>query len=238
MVGLYGPIFFTTGVVIDDMKKTVGARWGAHEIWQSKPVLEYAGASLIDLTFKMSLLKPFTVDPLGSIIALQEIMDLGTPLPLILGLFPMGRGSSLFIMESLEVEPHYFFQGGGIMGATCNVKLKEYPDPGLINTLKAALGGSGSTPSTEATAGEVKVGELSPDSGALPDSTVAEEGGGGGAPNLNQGPELVGQGADDIGGTTPAPTPTPTPQVPQTGSAALDATDMSIPTERLNAPHS
>ena len=242
MIGLYGPIVFVTGVIVDDMKKSVAARWGTHEIWQAKPVLEYAGPSLIEISFKISLLKPFTIDPTGSIVALQEIMDLATPLPLILGLLPLGRGSSLFIMESLEVEYLYFFQGGGIMGANCDVKLKEYPDPGLIQTLKAALGGafgsSGGSPTTAT--GDVQVGQLQPDvnAGPLPADTVTQEGGTA-TSNLNQGPELVGQGADDIGGTNAAPSPSATPQVPQSTNNAfpdLDNIGINNPNSPQNIP--
>jgi Phage P2 GpU len=223
MIGMYGPIFFTTGVVVDNMKKTVGARWGTHEIWQGKPILEYAGASLIELSFQLQLLKPFTIDPLAAIITLQEIMDLATPLPLILGVFPMGRGLSLFVMESLEVEPLYFFQGGGILGANCEVKLKEYPDPGLINSLLAALGGQGSQStadvgtagSTTSAAGGVDTG-ADANAGTLPDANIADEQ-----------PPPTSFGPPD----TPA-SPAPTPQVPQTGSLSIDGGDLDAPITR------
>jgi phage protein U len=230
-------VFGTFGGAVstfDELKKTVSARWGTHEIWQGKPILEYAGASLIELTFKMELIKPYTVDPKSAITMLQEIMDLAIPLPLIIGLFPMGRGLSLFVMESLEIELKYFFQGGGILGASANVKLKEYPNPPLINTLRAALGGGDTAPATDTAAtaapgtaaasnptGDVLAGDLEP-------KVVAPEAAGAGnAPEI--GPENIG--VESTGPTEVPTTPSPpidtqifpqgggdtTPQIPQTG---------------------
>lgn len=144
MIGLYGPVVF--GVVgggvqtFDQMRKQVSARWGTHEVHMSKPLLEYGGPQLIELTFIMTLIKPVTVDPTGTIRLLQETMDLAIPWPLIIGKMPMGRDASLFVMESLGVNPEYFFRGGTIIGANVEVKLKEYPTS-LISSLFNALGG-------------------------------------------------------------------------------------------------
>ena len=145
MIGLYGPIFFHSGstglLTFDQMKKTVAARWGEHPIHLAKPLLEYGGAQLIEVSFKMELIKPFTADPLGTIVMLEEIMDLGIPLPLVIGLKPMGRGFSLFVMTSLTHEMKYFYRGGGLLGASVDVQLKEYPTTFSISNLMKALGG-------------------------------------------------------------------------------------------------
>lgn len=148
MIGLYGPVVFgTTGAGVstfDDMHKTVSARWGVHEVFGAKPMLEYSGPQLIELTFSMDLITPATVNPTSTITMLQEIMDLAIPLPLVIGSMPMGRDASLFVMQSLEVIPEYFFRKGTIMGAKVQVSLKEYPTniiSSLLNALGGALGG-------------------------------------------------------------------------------------------------
>jgi hypothetical protein len=114
MIGLYGPVFFHSGstglTTFDAMKKTVTARWGVHEVWLDKPMLEYAGPELIEISFTMELIKPFTTDPLGMIILLEETMDLAIPYPLVIGLKPMGRGMSLFVLTSLTHEMKYFYR--------------------------------------------------------------------------------------------------------------------------------
>ena len=172
MIGLYGPVLFGTfgGKVstFDGFKKSVAARWGVHEVWQDKPAMEYAGASLIEVEFKMTLCKPYTIDPMATVVLLQETMDLALPYPLVLGLFPVGRGLSLFVMTELQTEFQYFYRGGALMGAVCDVKLKEYPNPNIINTLLQALGGAfgsgggGATAASTATGGTVTTGDLTP----------------------------------------------------------------------------
>jgi hypothetical protein len=173
MIGLYGTIFFhsgTTGLTtFDEMNKTVAARWGDHPVHLAKPLLEYSGPQLIEITFKMELIKPFTADPLGTIIILEEIMDLAIPLPLIIGMKPMGRGLSLFVLASLKHQMKYFYRGGGLLGASVEVELKEYPTTISISSLMRALGGvfggqgaagaAGTTAAVTPT-GEVQVGAL------------------------------------------------------------------------------
>lgn len=143
-IGTYGPIIFGTGptgvLTFDNFKKTVTARWGTHEVYQDKPLLEYAGPNLIEVAFTMGLISPITSDPTAAIVTLQETMDLALPYPLTIGMLPVGRDASLFILESLEVNPKYFYRGGTIIGAEVAVKLKEYPT-NFISTLLQALGG-------------------------------------------------------------------------------------------------
>jgi phage protein U len=157
MIGLYGTILFHSGTgsitTFDELKKTVSARWETHEIFQDKPLLEYGGPQLIEVSFSMCFIKPMTMDPTAGIIALQQIMDLALPLPLILGVLPVGRGSSLFVMTELEVNPKYFFQGGSIMGAAVEVKLKEYVEGNILNSLQKLMGGGQGGDTTAATTG-------------------------------------------------------------------------------------
>jgi hypothetical protein len=123
------------------MSKTVTARWGEHPVHLAKPLLEYGGPQLIEISFKMELVKPFTTDPLATIIVLEEIMDLAIPLPLVVGMKPMGRGFSLFVLTSLKHQMKYFYRGGGLLGASVDVELKEYPTTISISSIMRALGG-------------------------------------------------------------------------------------------------
>ena len=145
MIGVYGPIFFTPGnpvTTFDNMKKTVTARWGEHEVWLGMPLLEYAGPKLIEVSFTMELIKPFTMDPMGAVTILEGMMDSATPAPLIVGMKPMGRGMSMFVMTSLSSQPKFFYRGGEWMGCSVEVQLKEYPSTSSPNNLMQALGGA------------------------------------------------------------------------------------------------
>jgi hypothetical protein len=171
MIGLYGPIFFHSGstglTTFDEMRKTVSARWGDHPVHLQKPLLEYGGPQLIEIGFRMELIKPFTMDPLAAIIMLEEIMDLAIPLPLIIGMKPMGRGVSLFVLTQLQHTMKYFYRDGGLLGASVEVQLKEYPD-NIISTLMRALGGGGGG---QGPANDANVGPLSDVSSSDPAST-------------------------------------------------------------------
>lgn len=146
MTGMYGPIIFGTGYGgndFQDMRKSVSARWLSHEVHASKPLLEYGGPQLIEIQFRMKWCLPISGDPTQTIFILQEIMDLAVPLPLVMGMFPMGRGSSLFVMTELSWNPNYFFRDGAMIAADADVHLKEYVDSVSPSSLFSALGGLG-----------------------------------------------------------------------------------------------
>jgi len=189
MTGIYGPIVFGTGYGgndFQDMRKTVSARWLSHEVHLNKPLLEYGGPQLIEVEFTMKWMLPISGDPVSAIFILQEIMDLALPLPLFIGLLPVGRGSSLFVMQELQISPKYFVQGGVLIGADAQVHLKEYVDTLALNSLLQALGAGN-------TASDVNA-------GSLPTDMVNTESAGSSANNVvnttnnpaNQGPELFG----------------------------------------------
>jgi phage protein U len=159
MIGLYGPIFFQSGSTnlstFDGLKKTVTARWGSHEVWMDKPMLEYSGPQLIEVNFTMELIKPFTVDPLATVILLEETMDLAVPYPLIIGMKPMGRGMSLFVLTSLSHQPKYFYRSGQWLGCSVEVQLKEYPNISLSNLIQALGGAFSNDPAPDVQAGSL-----------------------------------------------------------------------------------
>jgi phage protein U len=193
MIGLYGPIFFQSGSTnlstFDGLKKTVTARWGAHEVWMDKPMLEYSGPQLIEVNFTMELIKPFTVDPLATVILLEETMDLAIPYPLVIGMKPMGRGMSLFVLTSLSHQPKYFYRSGQWLGCSVEVQLKEYPNISLSNILQALGGAFGNSPAPDAQAGPLPSSLSTPEATAYP--TIAND-------PVSPGPEI----SQNAGGIT------------------------------------
>jgi phage protein U len=179
MIGLYGPIFFQSGstnlCTFDGMKKTVTARFGSHEVWMDKPMLEYSGPQLIEIAFTMELITPFTVDPLTTVIMLEEIMDLATPLPLVIGMKPMGRGMSLFVLTSLSHQPKYFYRSGQWMGCSVDVQLKEYPNITLSNLIQALGGAANQTAPSDVSAQGASQPDTSADAAANSASTYTPQ---------------------------------------------------------------
>jgi Phage P2 GpU len=104
--------------------------------------LEYGGPQLIEIEFSMNFIKPLTTDPVLMMTVLEEIMNLAIPLPLIIGLKPMGRASSLFVMNDLSENPKFFFRNGQVIAASVDVRLIEYATSFNFGNLAQALGGT------------------------------------------------------------------------------------------------
>jgi hypothetical protein len=247
MIGLYGPIFFhsgTTGLsTFDAMKKTVTARWGDHALHLAKPLLEYGGPQLIEISFKMELIKPFTVDPLMTIVMLEEIMDLAIPLPLIIGVKPMGRGLSLFVLTSLSHEMKYFYRGGGLLGASVDVQLKEYPmtPQQLLSSLKQALGGvfggGATTPTGTVTTGPLTQVGTDANAGTLPDGLTAPDQLASGAAQAQTAPLTLGSGTPvdtSMGLNAAIATPAEPPPMPEAQALTLGSGTQPSSPLRLN----
>lgn len=210
MIGMYGPVFFQSGqpvTTFDNMKKTVSARWGNHDIWLDKPLLEYSGPQLIEINFTMELITPWTADPLGTVFLLEETMDLALPYPLVIGMKPMGRGMSLFVMTSLSSEPKYFYRGGQWMGCSVEVQLKEYANISISSLTKALGGALGGGNSQDPTTGPYGTDAASSNAAVNQGPELVGSPGDAGAGSLNQGPELVGQ--DVNAGSVPSSMITP-----------------------------
>lgn len=210
MIGLYGPIFFQSGnpvTTFDNMKKTVTARWGSHEVWLDKPLLEYSGPQLIEVSFTMELITPFTADPLGTVILLEETMDLAIPYPLIIGMKPMGRGMSLFVMTSLSSQPKHFYRNGSWLGCSVEVQLKEYPNISLSNLMQALGGVFGGGQTGASATGPFGTDAASSSAAVNQGPELVGSPGDAGAGPVNMGPELVGQ--DASAGTVPSSMITP-----------------------------
>jgi Phage P2 GpU len=150
MIGMYGFVIFTSGGfgrlnTFDELRKSVSARWEPHDIIKGKPLLEYGGPALIEVEFTMNFIKPMTTDPTVMMITLEQIMDFALPLPLVIGLKPMGRGASLFVMSDLSENPKYFYRNGQIIAASVEVRLMEYATGFLFGNISQALGKLGNT---------------------------------------------------------------------------------------------
>jgi anti-sigma factor ChrR (cupin superfamily) len=73
---------------------------------------------------------------------------------------------SLFVLTSLTHEMKYFYRDGGLLGASIDVQLKEYPNISL-NSLVQALGGVfGNSPAPDTQAGALDSSMTSADTAA------------------------------------------------------------------------
>jgi hypothetical protein len=120
------------------MKKETYAR---HRVIQQVDLLEDTGADPIELTIQMHFHAPYTLAPGAAISQLEAVMDSRTPLPLVIGSTPVGRGFlTLFVIEDLQSKMSKFSSSALIIG-DIDVKLCEYAGSLSLSGPLSALGG-------------------------------------------------------------------------------------------------
>jgi hypothetical protein len=144
--GALGPIIFQGGLgttnTFHSISKINRQVFVKHRIIQSTDMVESTGSDLIELSLDMHFHGPYTIAPSAAIAALEAVMSLRIPLPLIIGRVPVGRGLlTLFVIESVDTKMSRWV-GSGLAIADITVKLLEYPNPfGSLGPL-SALGGA------------------------------------------------------------------------------------------------
>lgn len=140
-VGFLGTIPFVAsrGYVrtFDDYKRQGEARWAEHEILGKKPLSEFLGENLEEISFTMLFRKDQGVNPQSEVNTLKELRDGGTPVPLVLGFKVIGDG--LWTVRGLSYSVDFWDKWGHPQAITANVSLKEYSDG--KTTLKEAFKG-------------------------------------------------------------------------------------------------
>jgi hypothetical protein len=147
--GALGPIIFQGGLgtanTFHSISKTNKQVFVKHRLLQTLDLVEATGVDLIEINLEMHFHGPYTLAPSAAIAALEAVMSLKIPLPLIIGRIPVGRGVlTLFVIESIDSKMTRFV-GAGLAIADVTVKLLEYPNPfgsmGPISALGGALPG-------------------------------------------------------------------------------------------------
>jgi Phage P2 GpU len=146
LIGAYGPIVFMggqgTAIGFHSISKTNKQTLVKHRIISSTDLVESTGPDLIELNMEMHFHGPYTLSPSAGIAALEAVMASNTPLPLIIGRVPTGRGLlTLFVVEAIDSKMSTFV-GSGLAVADVSVKLLEYPNPLPSGGPLSALGGA------------------------------------------------------------------------------------------------
>ena len=88
MIGTLGDVVFETSSekirTFDNMKRDGSARWTAHEVMSNKPVLEFIGPDIEQISFSMRLDVALGINPTAELETLREVRDKGEAVKLIL----------------------------------------------------------------------------------------------------------------------------------------------------------
>lgn len=146
MDGALGPIIFQGGLgsmnTFHAFTKTKKQTYVKHRIIQQIDLVEGAGADPIEGTLQMHFHAPYTLPPSAALTALEGLMDMQIPVPLIIGSTPIGRGFlTLFVIEEIPSKMSKFISSSWIVG-DIEVRLLEYPHAISLSGPLSALGGA------------------------------------------------------------------------------------------------
>jgi phage protein U len=122
----------------DNYKKQSSARWATHEIIGKKPVREFLGQDIDEITFDMLLRSDLGISPQKEVEKLTKLRDKGTPVPLVIGNKVIG--STLWTVESVSEQVQRWSKLGNPLSISVSVTLKEYPDNTKVSLGKAYKG--------------------------------------------------------------------------------------------------
>ncbi|MGL4566912.1 MAG: phage tail protein [Fusobacteriaceae bacterium] len=128
IIGTLGKIVFSVSrfyiKTITDVSMDSSVNWSEHKIIGNKPKLQFLGAELDTVSFKIVLSAFQNVNPLKSADELSCYMKNGTVLNFILGGMKVGKGR--YVITSLK-ESHKKFNSLGIVTVMeIDISLKEY----------------------------------------------------------------------------------------------------------------
>lgn len=129
-IGYMGSItFFSSDSFLltpSNISRSGSARWADHDLVLKKPVSQFVGQSLEELSFKIQLIAHHGVTPDTQLKKLRQMRDTGQVFPLVLGGRPVTQ--NYWRIESLSEGDCYYNAYGKLTQCTVDVSLKEYDD--------------------------------------------------------------------------------------------------------------
>lgn len=126
MIGSFGGIIFRvssdTVKTFTDLKRTSQGRYSEHDVIGKKPVVEFLGPALDEISFTMNISASLGVNPSAMIDRAFAIVKNGDNYNFILG----GRNFGKFNMTSASTAYEIITNSGGVVSAKIDVSLKEY----------------------------------------------------------------------------------------------------------------
>lgn len=108
----------------NNFKQTVNGRWGTHERIQKKPLSEFLGADLRQITFNITLNAVHGVKPRAILSKIEKMVENGTVETLVIG----GKkvGNNKWKMTSISETWDNVLNKGELVKASLSISLEEY----------------------------------------------------------------------------------------------------------------
>lgn len=127
-IGTFGPIVFevssTKVRTFKGLKRATKARYSSHEVIGSKPVLEFVGPDIEELSFTMQFSAAWGLNPQDESKKIREICEKGEAYYFVLN--NQTVGDNPWIIESVSESVDAIDNNGRIITTQMDVTLKEY----------------------------------------------------------------------------------------------------------------
>lgn len=148
--GIFGAIQFgrARGRIhtFNEIERKYSGRYTSHLVHLRKPLLEWAGNDLVEITMKVSLDAAWCGDPLPILAEWHLFHEQALAAPLIVGTKPMGPGLSLFVITEMQETHKHWLHKGRLLAVELSVSFREYIPftEGLMSMLGVPGFGGGS----------------------------------------------------------------------------------------------
>lgn len=135
MYAVLGKIEFEVASGITGMEQRSTADWAEHSLIQGKPLLEWIGDGLDELSFSMQL-HPWLGDPEARLRTLREAKSKHEPMAFVLG---SGEYVGAFVITDISNTPRRTSADGRLYSSNVQVTLREYAGPFTPKIVKPGL---------------------------------------------------------------------------------------------------
>lgn len=128
-IGVFGDVVFETSderiLTFENFSRGGTGRWSDHEIIGKKPLREFIGPGLEEISFSIQLNASLGVKPQIELEKLRRIRDKGETRGIILGNNFISK--SLWTLEELQEQHKTISPNGVLLVVNVDLKIKEYP---------------------------------------------------------------------------------------------------------------
>lgn len=135
-IGSFGSVVFEVSDdyirTFDDYSRKASARLAVHDIIGQKPVIEFLGPGLGELSFTVSLYAFYGVNPKDEADALRDMCESGETAFFIVNGAPVSENK--WLLESVDEKAKRYDGRGNIIVSTLSLTLKEYVERPILPT--------------------------------------------------------------------------------------------------------
>lgn len=128
--GIFGAIVFgrARGRIhtFEEVERKYTGRFTSHMVHLRKPLLEWAGNDLLEISMSVNLDASWCGNPLPILAEWHFFHENALAAPLIIGGKPMGPGLSMFVITDMQEHHKHWLDGGRLIAVELRVTFKEY----------------------------------------------------------------------------------------------------------------